>query len=113
MRAKVSAFASHMGGSRSNSRAILPQAFLAKIWQLVRVSLPGHRVLAALGGVVVIALAILVVTMVTRRPDPKLDDLGGVPAFHLVDERGQPFTDDGLRGHVTIVSFIFTRCPDI
>ena len=91
----------------------MPHANAAKIWQLVRVPLPGRRVLVALLGVVAIALVILIITFKTRRPDPKLDDIGTVPPFHLVDERGQPFTDEGLSGHVTIVSFIFTRCPDI
>lgn len=35
-----------------------------------------------------------------------------VPGFHLVDETGQPL--DGqtyLKGHFTVVSFLFTRCP--
>src|SRR5690606_25860128 len=30
-----------------------------------------------------------------------------------VDEAGQPFTEAALRGKVTIVSFIFTRCDTI
>ena len=33
--------------------------------------------------------------------------------FSLVDQTGQPFTEDALRGHVSIVSFIFTRCDTI
>ncbi len=87
------------------------RAFPARICQLPRV--PGKRVLIALGGVVIAALAILVATMLTRPADPKLDDLGTIPAFSLVDERGQPFTDAALRRHVTIVSFLFTRCDTI
>ena len=73
----------------------------------------GRRILLVLLGIVLVAVAILIVTMVTRRPDPKLDVLGEVPAFQLTDERGQPFTEQALRGHVTIVSFIFTRCPNL
>lgn len=34
-----------------------------------------------------------------------------LPAFALVDERGRAFTDADLRGHPTVVTFIFTRCP--
>lgn len=75
--------------------------------------LSGRRVLLACAAIVLVALAILIVVMVTRPPDPQLGDLATVPAFSLVDERGQPFTEDALRHQVTIVAFIFTRCPDI
>ncbi|HEY0947506.1 MAG TPA: SCO family protein [Opitutaceae bacterium] len=34
-----------------------------------------------------------------------------MPAFSLVDERGQPFGPADLRDRLTIVTFIFTRCP--
>ena len=34
-----------------------------------------------------------------------------LPAFALVDERGRPLADTDLRGHPTVVTFIFTRCP--
>ena len=76
-------------------------------------ALQGRKVLLGCLGIVVIAVAILLATFLTRRPDPKLDVLGEVPDFALVDERGQPFTADALRGHVTIVSFLFTRCDTI
>ena len=75
--------------------------------------LSGRRVLLGCAAIVLVALAILIVVMVTRPPDPKLGDLATVPTFSLTDERGQTFTEDALRGHVTIISFIFTRCPDI
>jgi protein SCO1/2 len=42
------------------------------------------------------------------RPMP--EDYGPLPEFHLVDERGSPFTAASLRSHVTIADFIFTRC---
>jgi len=34
-----------------------------------------------------------------------------VPAFRLIDQSEQPFTDSTLRDHLTVVTFIFTRCP--
>jgi len=34
-----------------------------------------------------------------------------VPAFHLLDERGAPYANDGMLGHVDVVDFVFTRCP--
>jgi protein SCO1/2 len=76
-------------------------------------ALSGRRVLLVLAAIVLVALAILIVVFKTRPPDPELGDLATVPSFSLVDERTQPFTDDALRRQVTIVAFIFTRCPDI
>jgi protein SCO1/2 len=57
--------------------------------------------------------AVVAPTLMCRRADPALADLGAVGSFALTDERGQPFTDAALRGHVTIVSFLFTRCDTI
>lgn len=64
--------------------------------------------------VVVAAIPAVAVPLVWgRAAPPKLDDLGVLPAFALTDERGEPFTDDALRGHPTIVNFIFTRCDSV
>jgi protein SCO1/2 len=53
---------------------------------------------------------VVVPTLVCRRQTADLQDFGVIPAFELVDERGEPFTEAALRGHPTIVSFLFTRC---
>ncbi len=45
-----------------------------------------------------------------HRPPPALAFYGKVPAFQLVDQRGAPFTEASLTGHVSVVDFIFTRC---
>jgi protein SCO1/2 len=34
-----------------------------------------------------------------------------IAPFALIDERGRGYTDADLRGHQTVVTFIFTRCP--
>lgn len=34
-----------------------------------------------------------------------------VPPFSLVDEQGSPLTSSSLEGRLTLVTFIFTRCP--
>jgi len=80
-----------------------------------RRSLPGRRLLIALLVILVAAVvpAIVVPTLMCRPADPALDDLGAVGNFALTDERNQPFTDAALRGHVTLVSFLFTRCDTI
>lgn len=45
-------------------------------------------------------------------PPPKRLRRGDTIApFALIDERGRAFTDADLRGHQTILTFIFTRCP--
>jgi protein SCO1/2 len=56
---------------------------------------------------------IVVPTLMCRREVADLKDWGVIPAFQLVDERGQEFTEEALRGHPTIVSFLFTRCDTI
>jgi protein SCO1/2 len=45
-----------------------------------------------------------------RRPPQPLQFYGHVPTFQLVDQRGAPFTDGSMIGHVSVVDFIFTRC---
>jgi protein SCO1/2 len=47
------------------------------------------------------------------RPGEPLPDIAAVPAFQMIDQDGQPFTDRELRGKVAIVSFMFTSCPDV
>ena len=81
----------------------------------LRRPLPGRRLLIALLVILVAAVvpAIVVPTLMCRPADPTLDDLGAVGSFALIDERNQPFTDAALRGHVTLVSFLFTRCDTI
>jgi protein SCO1/2 len=34
-----------------------------------------------------------------------------VPAFALVDQARQPVTERDLEGHLTLVTFVYTRCP--
>ena len=48
-----------------------------------------------------------------RHESHELRELGTVPPFELVDDRGQAFTEQALRGHPTIVDFVFTRCDTI
>jgi len=75
----------------------------------------GKRVLLVMLAIVVLGAipAVVVPIMWTRGKAPKLEDLSTIPAFSLVDERGQPFTEEALRHHPTIVSFIFTRCDTV
>lgn len=66
------------------------------------------RLATILGG---LALAlVLAVTARSMRPHAPLPVLGHVPTFHLVDERGAPFTTESMLGHVSVVDFVFTRC---
>jgi protein SCO1/2 len=93
---------------------ILPHARAPDLWQGPPVAVRGHRLLLALLGVLAIAVALMVIPAFVCRPaDPTLDILSTVPAFSLVDDRGETFTEAGLRGHVSIVDFIFTRCDAI
>jgi protein SCO1/2 len=75
----------------------------------------GKRVLLVMLAIVVLGAipAVLVPILWTRGKPPKLQDLSTLPAFALTDERGQPFTEEALRHHPTIVNFIFTRCDTV
>ena len=75
--------------------------------------LNGKHVLLAMLGILLLAVVPAVLIPQFFKNDPQLDDLGTVPPFALVDESGRPFTEDALRGHPTIVSFIFTRCDTV
>jgi protein SCO1/2 len=67
----------------------------------------------ALSAFVVMALAILAL-VVTNKADLSRRDLpvlGKVPSFTFTDQNNQPFTVDSLNGKLSVVAFIFTRCP--
>lgn len=67
------------------------------------------RVAASVGG---LALAVTLGLMARSiRPRAPLPVLGHVPSFRLVDEKDAPFTSEAMLGHVSVVDFIFTRCP--
>jgi protein SCO1/2 len=65
---------------------------------------------AVLAGGLALAVTLALVAR-AMRPQPPLPLLGRVPAFHLVDQGGAPFTSDSMRGHAAVVDFVFTRCP--
>jgi protein SCO1/2 len=74
---------------------------------------PGTRgAFANAAALAVPLLLVLGVALAARflRPRPPLPVFGEVPAFHLVDQRGEPYGADTMRGHVTVVDFVFTRC---
>lgn len=57
--------------------------------------------------------AVVAPTLLCRPAPPKLDDLGNIPAFALVDHLGRSAGAEAMSGHVTIVNFIFTRCVSV
>jgi protein SCO1 len=68
----------------------------------------------AVPALAVVAAGLAVASVVRGRQAPvDLPVHGDVPAVDLVDQRGAAFTTEGLRGQVTIVNFIFTRCTSI
>ena len=88
---------------------------LAPITSTPKRRVSGNRVLLIMLAIIVFAAvpAVVIPILWSRGKPPRLEDLGTIPPFSLVDERGQPFTADALRGHPTIVSFVFTRCDTI
>jgi protein SCO1 len=70
-------------------------------------------VLVSMLAIVGIAIAVLAFAYARREREPVLPDLGSVPAFALTDDEGHPFTEEALRGHPTVINFVFTRCDTI
>jgi protein SCO1 len=68
-----------------------------------------RRTVVFLGGIA-LALALALVAR-AMRPPPRLPVFGAVPPFHLLDQRGAPYANDALFGHVDVIDFVFTRCP--
>ena len=79
------------------------------------IGIPGNKLLIGLLGtlVAIVVPAIILPTLVCRKDAYDLPDLGTVPPFSLVDDQHQTFTEAALRGHPTIVDFVFTRCDSI
>jgi protein SCO1/2 len=75
----------------------------------------GRLLLLALLAILVVAVvpAVVLPTLAARASQPELADLGDVPAFALTDQHGERFTEEALRGHPTVVGFVFTRCDTI
>jgi protein SCO1/2 len=67
-----------------------------------------RRPVVVVGGLL-LALALALVAR-SMRPRPALPVYGHVPAFHLLDQRGAPFADSSMLGHVEVVDFVFTHC---
>lgn len=58
-----------------------------------------------------IAAAVIINWAETSRA--QLPVLGEVPRFSLTERSGRPVTQDNLKGHLTVVDFIFTSCRSI
>lgn len=59
-----------------------------------------------------LALAPPLALLLRPAPEP-LPHLGRLPEFSVVDQSGEPLTRASFAGHVVVLDFIFTRCPDI
>jgi len=84
-----------------------------------RVRKPTPRTLGALALAVGVATTVVggLVLMRVRADaaatDPRatLPQLGEIPAFSMLDQRGLPITSQALRGQVLIVDFFYASCP--
>jgi protein SCO1 len=79
-----------------------PSFAASRAWRSVAIALS----IAAL-----IAGAVAMRVTRTVPPPAALPVLGHIPSFRLVDQRNDVFTTESMLGHVSVVDFIFTRCP--
>jgi protein SCO1 len=59
-----------------------------------------------------LALAIPIAPMLVSKRPAALPQLGELPQFSLIDQRGRPFGRDDLRGKTWVADFVFTSCAD-
>lgn len=80
-----------------------------------RSGLRGPMVLGAVFSVMALMTfgAVVLPTLAAGLRQPELEVYGTMPGFELRDQTGAVVTEDALRGHVVIASFIFTRCPTV
>ncbi|HWO56870.1 MAG TPA: SCO family protein [bacterium] len=75
--------------------------------------LPGRFVIFAMGGLLIIALVGAYMVHLSSRDRLALPVIAAVPDFTLTERDGSPFTRDSLMGKISVVDFIFTRCPGV
>ncbi len=66
-----------------------------------------------LAALAVVAVGSTAAVAMLRTRTVELPRWGEVPAFSLLDAAGQPFGTAQLDGHVWVVDFIFTSCPEV
>ena len=78
-------------------------------------------VVAGLFGTICVVAAFGALLFFGGKPPLDLKDIGAsalsppleIPEFSLIDQQGQPFNNDRLKGHWTIAMIGFTYCPDV
>jgi protein SCO1/2 len=81
--------------------------------------MPNERAIP--GKVIIIAMIVLLLISLTgayivhraNRDRLALPVLGKVPEFTFTERSGEPFGSDDLKGKITVMDFIFTRCPGV
>lgn len=76
----------------------------------------GRRLALGLAGILLLGVALAALGIVSgSEPTLTGTDLGGRPApdFTLTDHRGRAVSLSDVRGRVVVLTFIYTRCPDV
>src|SRR5687768_16055617 len=66
---------------------------------------------AFLAGLVLFSAVVFIVTGRSPAPIALQSSVGG--PFRLIDQNGQPITDQDVKGRPFLVFFGFTHCPDV
>lgn len=66
-------------------------------------------VIAFVLGALILTVLPIMQSLVMRAPPP----IASLGDWNLVDQDGQPISDDSLRGQVWVASFFFSRCPSV
>jgi protein SCO1/2 len=63
------------------------------------------------GGVLFVSMLVAGLCLACQ-PQPPMDVYGAAPTFQLTDQAGATFDSQSLKGHVTLLDFIYTHCTD-
>lgn len=62
-------------------------------------------------GVIIMGVVAAVVIGQAKKSQANLPEYGEVPQFQFVNQDGEPFGLEDMKGKVTVLDFIFTNCP--
>ena len=75
--------------------------------------IPGRVIVLAMAGLLIVALSGAYIVHLANRSRLALPVIGQVPPFALTERSGQPFGAEQLKGKISVVDFIFTRCTGV
>ncbi len=75
--------------------------------------IPGRLIVLAMAGLLIVALSGAYIVHLANRSRLALPVIGQTPNFSFAERSGRAFGSDQLKGKISVVDFIFTRCTGV